>query len=423
MKRFISIMIAVAAVVILAFTAAADVPQMINYQGRLTDDQGGPVTSTVSMTFTIYDASVGGDSKWTETQSAVTVTDGLFNVRLGSVNPISDTVFNEDNRYLAITVGGDAELTPRTMMVAVPYASRIATVDGASGGNITGSVSIGLNNNNTGLYSFVAGKDCAASDNWSTVGGGFLNQATEESATVSGGSGNSATFPRATVGGGWCNHASGYNATVPGGNQNEASGTNSFAAGRRAKAINDGAFVWGDNTSADFASTGDNQFLVRASGGVGIGLNNPTTALEVNGTIKSRSGGFEFPDGSTQTMASITVPVGSIIAWVKSFPNTPVLQEEYVECNGQTLSDPDSPYNGQTIPNLNGTTGIHRFLRGNLTSGGTGGYLKHEHTVSTLPWPVQSGFTGAAAQVITYTTSNESHLPQYYHVVWIMRIK
>ena len=84
MKGFYSIVIAVAAVVILTFPAVADVPKTINYQGRLTDDLGAPVTSTVSMTFTIYDAETVGDSKWTETHPTVSVVDGLFNAILGA---------------------------------------------------------------------------------------------------------------------------------------------------------------------------------------------------------------------------------------------------------------------------------------------------------------------------------------------------
>ena len=49
-----------------------------------------------------------------------------------------------------------------------------------------------------------------------------------------------------------------------------ASGAFSFAAGLQAKANNQGAFVWADSTEADFASTGVNQFLVRASGGAKV---------------------------------------------------------------------------------------------------------------------------------------------------------
>jgi hypothetical protein len=74
-------------------------------------------------------------------------------------------------------------------------------------------------------------------------------------------------------------------ATVPGGQDNRAGGDYSFAAGRRAKADHDGAFVWADSQNADFRSTATNQFLIRASGGVGIGTTNPATALDVNGTV------------------------------------------------------------------------------------------------------------------------------------------
>lgn len=60
------------------------------------------------------------------------------------------------------------------------------------------------------------------------------------------------------------------------------------------------------------------------------------------------------------------VPIGGIVAWHKTFPNTPALPAQFVECNGQTLSDGASPYDGQVIPDLNGDA---RFLRGAAASG------------------------------------------------------
>jgi hypothetical protein len=107
-------------------------------------------------------------------------------------------------------------------------------------------------------------------------GGGFVaNLVTDSGGTVAGGSGNQAgdnagiTTDRlaATVGGGGSNTASGSFSTVPGGQFNTASGAYSFAAGRRAKANHDGAFVWGDSTDADVASTAANGFVARARGG------------------------------------------------------------------------------------------------------------------------------------------------------------
>jgi len=70
-------------------------------------------------------------------------------------------------------------------------------------------------------------------------------------------------------------------------------------------------------------------------------------------------------------------PLGSIIAWHKNLSSTPGLPDGWVECNGQTISDAMSPYNGVAVPNLNsnvtstfgGTSGGGRFLRGATTSG------------------------------------------------------
>jgi hypothetical protein len=102
--------------------------------------------------------------------------------------------------------------------------------------------------------------------------------------TIGGGQDNIASSNYATVGGGRSNTASGDYATVPGGLLNDAGGLLSFAAGHRAIANHDGTFVWADITDANFSSTEPNQFLIRASGGVGIGTNSPSSKLEVTGT-------------------------------------------------------------------------------------------------------------------------------------------
>jgi hypothetical protein len=84
---------------------------------------------------------------------------------------------------------------------------------------------------------------------------------------ISGGAEDIARGEHATVGGGYDNTASGISATVPGGEHNTARGDWSFAAGRRAQANHQGAFVWADSADADFASTAQDQFAVRANGG------------------------------------------------------------------------------------------------------------------------------------------------------------
>ena len=59
-------------------------------------------------------------------------------------------------------------------------------------------------------------------------------------------------------------------------------------------------------------------------------------------------------------------PVGSIVAWHPDLPGTPNLPPDWVPCDGQLVTDPQSPYAGQLLPDLNGEG---RYLRGALFSG------------------------------------------------------
>jgi hypothetical protein len=182
-----------------------------------------------------------------------------------------------------------------------------------------GTVGGGSSNFANGSHATVGGgKDNESIDHYATVGGGYGNSAGDWSATVSGGEGNDAsakssticggfgntvTQEAATVAGGYNNRASdvytavgggkdnvasadfgtvsggrqniarGYAATVAGGMLSLAEGDYSFAAGRRAKATHQGAFVWADATDADLYSQRADQFLVGANGGAMFRVN------------------------------------------------------------------------------------------------------------------------------------------------------
>ncbi|KPL04935.1 MAG: hypothetical protein AMJ73_03365 [candidate division Zixibacteria bacterium SM1_73] len=172
-----------------------------------------------------------------------------------------------------------------------------ATVGGGVGNTASGNqatIAGGGTNLATSAYATVGGGHVnTAGGDFATVGGGEGNTASGDFATIGGGSGNTGSENYANVGGGYSNTASGEYATVPGGKLNLASGDYSFAAGRKAKANHIGTFVWADSTDEDFASTGDNQFLIRASGGVGIGTNTPGEELDVAGTVQME--GFIMP--------------------------------------------------------------------------------------------------------------------------------
>ena len=66
----------------------------------------------------------------------------------------------------------------------------------------------------------------------------------------------------------------------------------SFAAGRRAKANHPGSFVWGDSTDADVASTANDQFLVRAAGGVTFRAGTAVLRIEPHPDSPNMIGGY-----------------------------------------------------------------------------------------------------------------------------------
>jgi hypothetical protein len=125
-------------------TAKAEVPQVVHYQGRLTDLSGDPVSDgDYEITFTIYTKLTSGFVLWSSGPQTVTVTDGLFSYPLGSVVPIPDSVFSTGDQYLGITVGTDPEISPRTPFTSSAFSLVTKTiVDDAitSGKILDGSV-------------------------------------------------------------------------------------------------------------------------------------------------------------------------------------------------------------------------------------------------------------------------------------------
>jgi hypothetical protein len=115
-----------------AILSNAQVPRLINYQGKLTDTSGNPVDGSHSILFSIYNAETGGSVLWSEVQT-VTVIDGLFSVLLGSVSPIPYSVFHELETYLELKFGSDPAMTPRQRLVSVGYAMHSENTDKLDG--------------------------------------------------------------------------------------------------------------------------------------------------------------------------------------------------------------------------------------------------------------------------------------------------
>ncbi len=104
----------------------------IAYQGRLADSGGNPLTTTVNMTFRLYNTATGGTPLWAEDwtgPNGVQVSDGLFNVMLGSLTAIPQNVITGNpTLFLGITAGTDDEMAPRVQLGSVPFAVQALTV-------------------------------------------------------------------------------------------------------------------------------------------------------------------------------------------------------------------------------------------------------------------------------------------------------
>lgn len=131
---------------ILAFIAFAAgtlvaAPNLISYQGRVTSD-GAPIADgTYPAVFSFYSDAAAGTLLWTESGN-VTTTSGLFTHELGSIVPIPDSLFvRESEVWFQLNVSGQNQ-SPRTRVTSTAYALAVNTVDGSTGGTITGELQI-----------------------------------------------------------------------------------------------------------------------------------------------------------------------------------------------------------------------------------------------------------------------------------------
>lgn len=334
-------------------------PDSLSLQGYVTDTSDEPITDPgASITFKLYD---DGVEIWSETHSSVEIVDGVFNVLLGGQTPLDTVRFNRP-LMLGIKIGTDSEISPRTPLAAAAYAKALpglytyyAEGGGDAGYNVVGGgtnntldanvvgatigggggTAFGLDypnhviddfgtisggaDNTVGRFAAVGGgASNVASNLYSIVAGGVGNEATFNHSTIGGGQANQASGSYSTVGGGILNHADGHYSTVPGGYRNAARGEYSFAAGFNARPHHDGSFVWGDRSTesaADsFITTGVNQFLIRAEGGVGIGTNSPDAPLDLAGgnnwDLASTEGDFRIGNDTYRLKMGVALAGG-----------------------------------------------------------------------------------------------------------------
>lgn len=124
-----------------AIALAAEVPFVPNglmHQGRMLGPNDEPVTSKLTMTFSIYAQGVGGTALWTETKE-VEFESGFYSVVLG--DPATDgpaipsSVF-AGPVFLGVRVGDANEMYPRLQVTAAAFAARADLANRMVGGTI-----------------------------------------------------------------------------------------------------------------------------------------------------------------------------------------------------------------------------------------------------------------------------------------------
>lgn len=277
----------------------------LNKAGRFASVVGGGVNNVSSFDY----STVGGGANNIASAASSVVSGGYSNTASATDSFVGGGYLNVASAQRAVIGGGTANGASGDYSVIAGGQNNQITGAGDQsviGGGVSNSVTANLatiaggqhnvagftgatiggggQNTASGLSSLISGgysNTASATD--ATVGGGYWNAATAQRATVSGGTANTANGQYASVGGGQINHASGDNAAIGGGSGNTASGIGSvvaggisntasgdyaFAAGYRAKASQDGAFVWADDSPFDFGTSLSNTFRVRSTNGV-----------------------------------------------------------------------------------------------------------------------------------------------------------
>ncbi len=116
---------------LLAQSAAAQIPRTISYQGIVTDTLGNPKPDgTYSFTFRLYAAASGGSALWTEAKT-LQVKRGLFSTLLGDQVVFGSSLTFASPYWLSVQVASEPELSPRIPLTTVAYSIRSQKADTA----------------------------------------------------------------------------------------------------------------------------------------------------------------------------------------------------------------------------------------------------------------------------------------------------
>jgi len=124
------VLFAVVLFVLVSVAGEATVFQQMSYQGVLTDNLGNRIWGSKIICFRMYNAETNGSQLWAETLSVDIPQNepGIVNVVLGKEHPIS--LDGTQEYWLEVQVLGDAVMSPRIELTAVPYSMNADHLDG-----------------------------------------------------------------------------------------------------------------------------------------------------------------------------------------------------------------------------------------------------------------------------------------------------
>ncbi|UCF35191.1 MAG: hypothetical protein JSV78_07775 [Phycisphaerales bacterium] len=249
--------------------AQTPVGTAFTYQGQIKQ-AGEPLDDTADFEFSLWNdpnsVDPGDQVGPTVAADNVSVDNGLFTVILD----FGASIFTGDARWLEIAVrspaggGGFTTLSPRQELTPAPYALYALSGPGS------------------GLY-------------WAATGDDIYN-------TNAGNVGIGTTSPGSKLDvDGHVRISSGSILSLDGSaveNYLEHVGDGLSTIGTP------GLTIRGDEFVSVSCGPGGEVIHIDEYGIVGIGMDNPSSTLDVNGRVESSSGGFRFPDGTTQTTAA-----------------------------------------------------------------------------------------------------------------------
>ena len=158
--------------------AAGAVPGLINYQGRLTDSGGADLASEYKLSFALYDAVAAGTALWSEEQT-VRVENGIYQVSLGAVSPLSGNIFASDQLYLELAVWNTDTaaweiMTPRQRITSVGFAlqaENAETLDGYTAAELDQSAHVNDTDNPHQVTAAQIGAVTLADLTWENLSG------------------------------------------------------------------------------------------------------------------------------------------------------------------------------------------------------------------------------------------------------------